>query len=130
MFRYALKQKALSSAIWGILDQYSRPGAFSTVRYHSSLSAALSRRRHVSCQLQAAIYGRRNLTSLSSHTDTIYALSSAHGRAGIAVIRISGPACGDVCLFLHLKNRTSLHLIGVQGAMSLEAVPQSQARGS
>lgn len=28
--------------------------------------------------------------------DTIYALSSAQGRAGIAVIRISGPACQDV----------------------------------
>lgn len=28
--------------------------------------------------------------------DTIYALSSAQGRAGIAVIRISGPACLDI----------------------------------
>lgn len=32
----------------------------------------------------------------SSRTDTIYALSTAHGKAGIAVIRISGPACLDV----------------------------------
>lgn len=31
-----------------------------------------------------------------SKQDTIYALSSAQGRAGIAVIRISGPACLDV----------------------------------
>lgn len=28
--------------------------------------------------------------------DTIYALSTAHGRAGIAVIRISGPSCLQV----------------------------------
>ncbi|PHH78140.1 hypothetical protein CDD82_3192 [Ophiocordyceps australis] len=28
--------------------------------------------------------------------DTIYALSTAHGRAGIAVVRISGPSCLDV----------------------------------
>lgn len=28
--------------------------------------------------------------------DTIYALSTAQGKAGIAVIRISGPACLDV----------------------------------
>lgn len=32
----------------------------------------------------------------SSRTDTIYALSTAQGKAGIAVIRISGPACLDV----------------------------------
>ncbi|KKY39564.1 putative isoform cra_b [Diaporthe ampelina] len=31
-----------------------------------------------------------------SKNDTIYALSSAQGRAGIAVIRISGPACLDI----------------------------------
>jgi tRNA modification GTPase len=32
----------------------------------------------------------------SSKHDTIYALSSAQGRAGIAVIRVSGPACLDI----------------------------------
>lgn len=32
----------------------------------------------------------------SSRTDTIYALSTAQGKAGIAVIRISGPSCLDV----------------------------------
>lgn len=31
-----------------------------------------------------------------SKDDTIYALSSAQGRAGIAVIRVSGPACLDI----------------------------------
>lgn len=29
--------------------------------------------------------------------DTIYAVSTAPGRAGIAIIRISGPGCLDVC---------------------------------
>src|SRR2546421_11064846 len=29
-------------------------------------------------------------------TDTIFALSSGHGRAGVAVVRISGPAAGVV----------------------------------
>ncbi|POS76683.1 tRNA modification GTPase TrmE [Diaporthe helianthi] len=32
----------------------------------------------------------------SSKDDTIYALSSAQGRAGIAVIRVSGPACLEI----------------------------------
>jgi hypothetical protein len=31
-----------------------------------------------------------------THQDTIYALSTAPGRAGIAVIRVSGPACQTV----------------------------------
>ncbi|KAF3771227.1 hypothetical protein M406DRAFT_336710 [Cryphonectria parasitica EP155] len=35
------------------------------------------------------------MTGPSKH-DTIYALSSGQGRAGIAVIRVSGPACQDV----------------------------------
>jgi hypothetical protein len=83
----------------------------------------------VYCQSWHTIYGRRNFTSLSSHTDTIYALSSAQGRAGIAVIRISGPACSDVGPLLHPKNRNSLHIIGLQGPMSLEALSKSQARG-
>lgn len=32
--------------------------------------------------------------------DTIYALSTAQGKAGIAVIRISGPSCLDVSAFI------------------------------
>ncbi|KAH8908688.1 tRNA modification GTPase trmE [Coniochaeta sp. PMI_546] len=39
---------------------------------------------------------RRGIAGLSFDNDTIYALSSAQGRAGIAVIRISGPGCADV----------------------------------
>ncbi|KAI6323357.1 hypothetical protein MCOR29_004490 [Pyricularia oryzae] len=34
--------------------------------------------------------------TLAPHDDTIYALSSAQGRAGIAVIRISGPDCLEI----------------------------------
>lgn len=36
------------------------------------------------------------MTDLSSQADTIFALASAPGRAGVAVIRVSGPAAGDV----------------------------------
>lgn len=54
-----------------------RRATFST-RHHSSLSAE-------STQVQP-----------SHHGDTIYALSTAAGKAGIAVIRISGPACQQV----------------------------------
>ena len=33
---------------------------------------------------------------MSVATDTIFALSSGHGRAGVAVVRVSGPAAGSV----------------------------------
>ncbi|GAP91729.1 putative tRNA modification GTPase [Rosellinia necatrix] len=36
------------------------------------------------------------VSTFGSHHDTIYALSSAHGKAGIAVIRISGPSCTQI----------------------------------
>ncbi|KAI1120999.1 hypothetical protein F5Y10DRAFT_257257 [Nemania abortiva] len=38
----------------------------------------------------------RALSTPGSHHDTIYALSSANGKAGIAVIRISGLACTQI----------------------------------
>lgn len=37
--------------------------------------------------------GRRSFTSTSGGEPTIYALSTAPGRAAIAIIRVSGPAC-------------------------------------
>lgn len=38
--------------------------------------------------------------SLAGSSDTIYALSTGTGRAAIAVIRISGPLCIQVCIEL------------------------------
>ncbi|KAJ8129305.1 hypothetical protein O1611_g4323 [Lasiodiplodia mahajangana] len=38
----------------------------------------------------------RALSTLASHHNTIYALSTANGRAGIAVIRISGSSCTQI----------------------------------
>ncbi|KAI0199376.1 hypothetical protein F4808DRAFT_215919 [Astrocystis sublimbata] len=38
----------------------------------------------------------RPLSTSAGHNDTIYALSSADGKAGIAVIRISGPSCTQI----------------------------------
>jgi hypothetical protein len=43
----------------------------------------------------------RNLLSLFD--DTIYALSTAPGRGGIAIIRISGPGCLDVYSSLQVE---------------------------
>lgn len=43
-----------------------------------------------------AFFHTRTETPYGFVDDTIYALSTAHGRAGIAVIRISGSACLDV----------------------------------
>lgn len=40
--------------------------------------------------------GRRLRQTIVIERDTIFALSSGHGRAGVAVIRVSGPAAGRV----------------------------------
>lgn len=72
-----------ASAPWAGLDSLNAARALRCIgrKQHSS------RRNidHVGCNL------------LSLFDDTIYALSTAPGRAGIAIIRISGPACLDVC---------------------------------
>ena len=44
-------------------------------------------------------HGFRGIANVISEADTIYALSSAQGKAGIAVIRVSGPACIDVSCY-------------------------------
>lgn len=38
------------------------------------------------------------------HNDTIYTLSTAQGKAGIAIIRVSGPNASQVVLFLACYN--------------------------
>ena len=43
--------------------------------------------------------------------DTIYALSTAPGRAGIAIVRISGPSCREVSTQLSLLLHASLTAI-------------------
>ena len=53
----------------------------------------LRRRIHAGSDWRPKI---RDAFSIDVGNDTIYALSSGSGRAGIAVVRISGPSCLDV----------------------------------
>ncbi|RSM15343.1 hypothetical protein CEP52_000756 [Fusarium oligoseptatum] len=54
------------------------------------------RLRRLNCaQTASRFFSSSHKLSISSH-DTIYALSTAQGRAGIAVIRISGPSCLEI----------------------------------
>ncbi|ETN41783.1 uncharacterized protein HMPREF1541_03720 [Cyphellophora europaea CBS 101466] len=57
----------------------------------ASRPPTLPARRHVSSP-SASLTRRKDLPTV----DTIYALSTAPGRAAIAIIRISGPACLDI----------------------------------
>jgi hypothetical protein len=65
------------------------------------------------------------------HTDTeeptIYALSTASGRAAIAVIRVSGPACRQVRILHTITHLRPSHVIGIQRAVSLCSLPQAPA---
>ncbi|KAI1420137.1 hypothetical protein F5Y12DRAFT_152754 [Xylaria sp. FL1777] len=69
-------------------------------------------------------------SSYESHYDTIYALSSADGKAGIAVIRISGPSCIQIYHGLCPHKKTpqpryatvrTLFLPGTQGSEILDS---------
>ncbi|KAI0007381.1 P-loop containing nucleoside triphosphate hydrolase protein [Xylariaceae sp. FL0662B] len=68
---------------------------FNSVRPHG-LSHTLPRRPLRCCPRQFSNYTTKHAQSRSlteQHNDTIYALSTAEGRAGIAVIRVSGRSC-------------------------------------
>ena len=67
----------------------------SNVRACSSgpVVASSVRRKYDTLQLWHSTQTRRTLSLVRSDEPTIYALSTAPGRAAIAIIRISGPAC-------------------------------------
>jgi hypothetical protein len=44
----------------------------------------------------------------SPSDDTIYAISTAAGKAAIAVVRISGPLCREVCYFYHANDNSNV----------------------
>ncbi|KAI7779988.1 hypothetical protein LA080_000097 [Diaporthe eres] len=70
------------------------------------LRSVISAHRHVHTRAPQHYQVKSSQNDLEKHgidvivgrskDDTIYALSSAQGRAGIAVIRVSGPACRDI----------------------------------
>lgn len=96
MFRHALRSKAFSSfrRISTVNGLKVRSTSWSTAATQHGL-------RRTALWVKPVIpQARRSISGLSFDNDTIYALSSAQGRAGIAVIRISGPACADVSLIL------------------------------
>lgn len=91
MFRYALR-RALTQQLRGVrrsLPDRSQP--------------LPSFRRHIHDLTGVASFPRANDVSMVNN-DTIYALSSGAGRAGIAVIRISGPGCLDVCFHMFISH--------------------------
>ena len=65
--------------------------------YHSLVPKVWARQQH--SYLHSHAHERGNLLyDETIYDETIYALSTGSGRAGIAIIRVSGPACLDVCL--------------------------------
>ncbi|KAK0626586.1 hypothetical protein B0T14DRAFT_109428 [Immersiella caudata] len=94
MFRYALRRSAVCrlpnfrGALWFCTPQQ----AWAVLR-----TAPPSRRCFaLDAAVGASELAARAATRLPLEDDTVYALSSAPGRGGIAVIRVSGPACLDV----------------------------------
>ncbi|KAK3995090.1 hypothetical protein QBC44DRAFT_321176 [Cladorrhinum sp. PSN332] len=82
MFRYALKKASIKP----LLELHRAPISFRPQKW---LSVSYKSFHDLGHRLP-------RINSGSVGNDTIYALSSGAGKAGIAVIRISGPACLDV----------------------------------
>lgn len=118
MFRYALKR---------VLNQ--RPREFRSVPalVHAQLWSYSRRHIHDSTSSLPRIDDAASFTN----NDTIYALSSGPGRAGIAVIRISGPGCLDVCsLLICLGSHLSLTSLQVyQGLCPNKPPPRPRYAG-
>ncbi|KAH7032772.1 tRNA modification GTPase trmE [Microdochium trichocladiopsis] len=78
----------------GAVNAQSRPLLQPTFLPHnrclSRCNAPISKRQYVSGP------DKDTHVQPSKHGDTIYALSTAAGKAGIAVIRVSGPACRQI----------------------------------
>ncbi|KAK1829639.1 GTP-binding protein TrmE N-terminus-domain-containing protein [Podospora conica] len=95
MFRYALRRAVVCR-----LQQHGSTSFSShSLRQVSSIPKRcrdLGRRPLSSTSHPPSVAVRDGDLSILSRNDTIYALSSAPGRGGIAVIRVSGPGCVDV----------------------------------
>lgn len=109
--RTKMRKNTISSSSWRLLPSLQpqtrlvstcRPrlstAALASSKPSSIRPAPASKRGN---QSQFAAYSsvdssRQGTSSLPPVNDTIYALSTAPGKAGIAAIRISGPSCLDV----------------------------------
>jgi hypothetical protein len=98
--------------------------AFSVRRLSSSDRGAL--RAPPSCTWQASRRYHAQIQSLEE--PTIYALSTASGRAAIAVIRISGPACKQVhppCIFSECM---LMNAVDIPRAVPIDHLPKTPSR--
>jgi hypothetical protein len=73
--------------------------------------------------------GQRTLFTASSKNDTIYALSTGQGKAGIAVIRVSGPLCTEVMIYINSFSNLGLRIwLDLQGSLSIKSYPKASLR--
>jgi hypothetical protein len=86
-------RSVFASALHG---QYGRPWALMQALAARRSSVQSFRCIKRSGLRESARSGFSGFSYIAQSPDTIYALSTAAGRAAIAVIRVSGPACLDV----------------------------------
>jgi hypothetical protein len=135
--RTAIRNAHLHSRLRIVQQQLSALKWAGTAGHQSSFSSTnrnYSKRLYSSSQNDTASYDFATTLPLRSTAsrdsaaaignDTIYALSTAPGRAGIAIVRISGPSCMDVSFAL-LFILFSLTLEGLQRPLPVQATRQS-----
>jgi hypothetical protein len=90
--------------------------------------ACLYNGSHHSIEQPLSLLHRREYhpTAFCQDEPTIYALSTASGKAAIAVIRVSGAACRQVLLFPSSSQlRQTESMPDIQRAMSLDSLPKA-----
>ena len=93
--------------------------------FSPSPSFPFSSSPHFSCSPSPSVYSSSSLTSPSSSPETIYALSSGHGKSGVAVIRVSGPdASHALSLLLRSKGRVTSSSSSSNSASALPLPPR------
>ena len=95
--------------------------------FHSPHVARIASLHHEPLHVQRALTCQPRLYHTDSKEPTIYALSTASGRAAIAVIRASGPACRQVCTLHPMIDFPSLRFVDIRRAMSLYSVSEASS---
>ncbi|KAH8775336.1 GTP-binding protein TrmE N-terminus-domain-containing protein [Diaporthe sp. PMI_573] len=98
MYRYGRIATGIRTFSRGLETSHfiSRTPVRYAVSVHRHVHISVPQRYRVKDTQREFSKGGIDVIAGSSKDDTIYALSSAQGRAGIAVIRVSGPACLDI----------------------------------
>ena len=120
MTQLGMRTVVVSSLRRNQFGQFKAPYLLSTFSTCRLINAPLN---HIQRALRVP---QPRLYHIAHHEPTIYALSTAAGRAAIAVIRISGPACRQVGQFFqHISQPAAESSSDIRSTLSLNCLSKA-----